>query len=151
MDQELLKKSAQPPRKYEAVIIMHPDTSEEEQKTLFQKNKEILKAFEGEMNHLDTWGRRRLANPIHKLTRGIYFHTTFEAKGEAIAELERTMRINDRVLRFQHTRLDDRVSLAKYLENFKESLAEAARREKEREAKVQQRKAAMSAKRQPRD
>ncbi|HAG91837.1 MAG TPA: 30S ribosomal protein S6, partial [Bdellovibrionales bacterium] len=29
-------------RKYEAVIIMHPDTSEEDQKALFQKNKEIL-------------------------------------------------------------------------------------------------------------
>ncbi|MAV90715.1 MAG: 30S ribosomal protein S6 [Bdellovibrionaceae bacterium] len=133
-------------RKYEAVIIMHPDTSEEDQKALFQKNKEILKGFEGEFNHIDTWGRRKLANPINKLTRGNYFHATFEAKGDAIAELERTMRINDKVLRFQHTRLDDRVSLAKYLESFKNSLAETARREKEREAKVQARKAAFKEK-----
>lgn len=138
-------------RKYEAVIIMHPDCSETEQKALFQKNKEILKTFEGDLNHIDTWGRRKLANPINKLTRGIYFHATFEAKGDAIAELERTMRINDKVLRFQHSRLDDRMSLAKYLENFKDSLAETSRREKEREVKAQQRKAAMSARRAPRD
>ena len=149
MDQNL---KVQPARKYEAVIIMHPDTTEEEQKALFTKNREILKSFEGSVNHLDTWGRRKLANPINKLTRGVYFHATFEAKGNAIAELERTMRINDRVLRFQHTRLDDRVSLAKYLEGFKEALTQTALREKEREAKAQARKAAMaSAKRAPRD
>lgn len=134
-------------RKYEAIIIMHPDASEEEQKALFKKNKDILKTFSGEVNHIDTWGKRKLANPINKLTRGIYFHATFETKGDAIAELERTMRINDRVLRYQHTRLDDRMSLAKYLEQFKESLAETTRREKEREVKAQQRKAAAQAKR----
>lgn len=146
-----MSQAATQTRKYEAVIIMHPDSSEAEQKALFQKNKEILKTFDGDLNHLDTWGRRKLANPIKKLTRGIYFHATFESKGDAIAELERTMRINDRVLRFQHTRLDDRMSLAKYLENFKDSLAETARREREREAKAQQRKAAMSARRTPRE
>src|SRR6185295_2207489 len=96
-------------RKYEAVIIIHPDASEEEQKAVLRRNREIIQSFKGEMNHLDTWGKRKLANPIHKFTRGNYFHMTFEAKGEAIAELERTMRINDHVLRFQHTRLDDRV------------------------------------------
>lgn len=143
--------STQPVRKYEAVVIMHPDCTEAEQKALFQKNKDILKSFSGEINHLDTWGRRKLANPIKKLTRGIYFHATFEAQGEVIAELERTMRINDRVLRFQHTRLDDRVSLSKYLEGFKDSLAETARREKEREVKAQQRKAAAHAKRASKD
>lgn len=135
-------------RKYEAVVIMHPDASEEEQKNLFRKNRDIVKSFKGEINHLDTWGKRRLANPIHKLNRGIYFHTTFQAEGNAIAELERTMRINDRVLRFTHTRLDDRVILPKYLEEFKSALADAIQREKEREIKLQARKqAAMAARR----
>src|ERR1700749_3894947 len=112
-------------RKYEAVIIINPDASEEDQKNVLRKNREIIKNFSGEVNHIDTWGKRKLANPIDKFSRGNYFHVTFEAKGEAIAELERTMRINDQILRFQHTRLDDRVSLAKFVENFKEALAEA--------------------------
>lgn len=137
--------SEQTIRKYEAVVIMHPDASEEEQKQLFRKNAEIIKGFAGSVNHLDTWGKRKLANPIQKITRGTYFHMTFEAQGLAIAELERTMRINDRVLRFQHTRLDDRASLSKYMENFKDALAEAAQREREREIKNQQRKAAFAA------
>jgi small subunit ribosomal protein S6 len=128
-------------RKYEVVVIMHPDASEDEQKALFRKNAEIIKAFDGSVNHLDTWGKRKLGNPVNKVTRGNYFHSTFEATGEAIAELERTMRINDKVLRFQHTRLDDRVSLSKFVEKFKEALVETANREREREIKNQQRKA----------
>lgn len=139
-------------RKYEAVIIMHPDTSEEEQRGLFRKNRDILKSFKGEYNHLDTWGKRRLANPIHKLNRGVFFHATFQADGNAIAELERTMRINDRVLRFTHTRLDDRINLTKYVEEFKSALADSIQREKEREAKMQARKqAAMAARRERSD
>ena len=128
-------------RKYELVVILHPDASEEEQKNFFKKNREILASFDGTVNHLDTWGKRKLGNPIDRITRGNYFHMTFEATGDAISELERTMRINDRVLRFQHTRLDDRVSLPKFVEKFKEALVETANREREREIKNQQRKA----------
>jgi len=134
-------------RNYEAVIIMHPDTAETEQKALFKKNQEIIKGFGGSLNHVDTWGKRKLANPIRKLNRGIYFHTTFQAKGDAIAELERTMKINERVLRVSHQKLDDRVSLAKHVERFKEGLAEAMNREKEREARAQARRAHASAQR----
>ncbi len=128
-------------RKYELVVIMHPDASEDEQKALFRKNRDIIASFDGSVNHLDSWGKRKLGNPIDRLTRANYFHMTFETTGEAITEIERTMRINDRVLRFQHTRLDDRVSLAKFVEKFKEALAETANREREREIKNQQRKA----------
>lgn len=138
-------------RKYEAVIIVHPDASEEDQKNILRKNREIIQRFTGDIHHIDTWGKRKLANPIEKFSRGNYFHVTFEAKGEAIAELERTMRINDQVLRFQHTRLDDRVSLAKFVENFKDALAEAAQRERERDAKNQARRAAAMAARKSRD
>lgn len=140
--------SATPIRKYEAVIILHPDYTEEEQKEFFQKNKGIISDFKGNIHSLDTWGKRKLANPIGKLTRGIYFHTTFEAEGESIKELERTMRINDKVLRFSHTRLDDRTSIAKYLEEFKGALEETMKREKEREEKFKARRAAAAARRQ---
>src|SRR5262245_54868876 len=128
-------------RKYELVVILHPDTSEEEQKTFFKKNREIIQSFSGSINHLDTWGKRKLGNHIERLARGNYFHMTYEATGGVVYELERTMRINDRVLRFQNTRLDDRVSLPKFVEKFKEALAETANREREREIKNQQRKA----------
>ncbi len=97
------------------------------------------------MKHLDTWGRRSLANPIEKTRKAVYFHTSFSANPQAITELERTMRINDKVLRFMHTRLDERQDLDTHLENFRKALAESATREREREAKFLARKAAMGA------
>jgi small subunit ribosomal protein S6 len=116
-------------RPYEAIILMDPNSSEEEQKNLFQKNKTVLAGFKGEIAHVDSWGTRKLGNLIGKASRAVYFHTTFTASPDAIMELERTMRINDKVLRFMHTRLPDTVSLPKYVEDFKAALIE--RKEKD--------------------
>jgi len=127
-------------RPYEAVILVHPDANLEEQKELFRKNKATITSYNGTVNSVETWGKRTIATPIGKLRKAVFFHTTFEANPQAVAELERTMRINDKVLRFMHTRLDERTSVAKHLEAFKKGLAESAAKEKEREAKAQLRR-----------
>lgn len=132
-------------RPYEVIVLMHPDATADEQKELFRKNATTIKGYNGSMFSLETWGKRNLANPIGKIRKAVYFHGLFEAGTQAIAELERTMRINDKVLRFMHTRLDERVSLAKYQENFKKGLQDSMAREKEREAKIAARKAAFAA------
>lgn len=130
---------------YEVVVLMHPDASLEDQKEVFKKNKETLKSFSGEFHSLETWGKRNLAYPINKLKKAYYFHALFQADPKAIAELERTMRINDKVLRFMHTRLDSRKPLAKHLEGFKNQLKISSDKEREKEAKIQARKAARAA------
>lgn len=131
-------------RHYEVIVLMHPDATLEEQKELFRKNKGIIEQAGGSIFSLDTWGKRTLANQIGKTRKAVYFHSTFEAKAVAVAELERTMRINDKVLRYMHTRLDERTSLAKYMEAFKKAIVESANKEKEREAKIQAKRAAMA-------
>jgi small subunit ribosomal protein S6 len=132
-------------RPYEVVVLMHPDATLQDQKDLFLKNKSIIQGFKGSVHSLETWGQRTLANPIGKTKKAVYFHSTFEAQPSAVAELERTMRINDKVLRFMHTKLDSRVSLPKFMENFKKGLLESAQREREKEAKMQARRAAAAA------
>jgi len=132
-------------RPYEVVILVHPDTSLDDQKELFKKNKATIATYKGSVHSLETWGKRNLGSPIGKLRKAIYFHSIFEADTQAISEIERTMRINDKVLRFMHAKLDERVPVAKHLEAFKRGLSESAAREKEREAKMQARKAAFAA------
>lgn len=124
-------------RPYESIVLVHPEASEQVQKDLFKKNASIIKEHSGDLNSVETWGKRFLANPIKKINKAIYFHTTFKANTETITELERTMRINDSVLRFMHVRLDDETDLNKHLDKFKEDLAEAHKRQKEFEAKKQ--------------
>lgn len=118
-------------RFYEVVLLMHPDSSEDEQKKLFQKNQKIIQESGGEVNHVDTWGKRKLGNSIGKVKKAVYFHSTFKADPTIISEIERTMNLNDKVLRYLHTKLDDDIDLSKYLENYKLSLNEALNREKE--------------------
>ncbi len=138
-------------RPYEVVVLMHPDATVEQQKALFTKNKETIKNYNGNVQMVETWGKRTLATPIGKLKKAVFFHSVFEANPQAIAELERTMRINDKVLRFAHTALDERTSMAKHIEAFKKGLAESAQREKEREAKAQLRRQAAQQARMERD
>ncbi len=145
MSADVSPKSTEILNPYEVIVIMHPDASADDQKEFFKKNKGIIESFQGKFNSLDTWGKRNLANPIGKTKKGQYFHATFESRPAAIPELERTMRINDKVLRFMHTKLDVRVSLVKHMEAFKKGLMETAQREKEREAKMQAKRAAMAA------
>lgn len=126
-------------RAYEGVVIINPDASEEVQKELFRKNKSIIENCKGAVNSLDTWGRRKLGNPIKKINYANYFYTTFTANNEAVAELERTMRINDSVLRFSHMKVKDGVDVNKHYENFKEVVAASIRRQKEAEEKAKKR------------
>ena len=142
---EIMAKTEATKRPYEVVVLMHPDASLQDQKDLFQKNKAIIAQFKGNVHTLDTWGKRTLANQIGKAKKAIYFHATFEAQPAAIAELERTMRINDKVLRYMHTSLDVRVPLTKFVEAFRKGLQESAQREREKEAKMQARRAAAAA------
>jgi len=132
-------------KKYEAIVILNSDTSAEDQKQIFKKYKATVEAFSGKVATIETWGKRNLANQINKNKKGLYFHLTFEAASTSIIEIERTLRINEKVLRFMHTALDTRFSLAKHLETFKKGLAETNAKEKEREAKALARKQAAAA------
>lgn len=129
-------------RPYESVIILDPTASEEAQKSLFQKNKEIVSKFDGEVHSVQTWGKRDLANPIDKTQVGAYFHSYFTAAPEAILELERTMKINENVLRVVHAKLDETKSLDEHAEAYKKILAGALERQQEAEARAQKKRAA---------
>ena len=111
-------------------------------KNLYSKRiKKLLTSLQERSIILILGGKRRLANMIGKMRMGIYFHSTFTAQPECVEELERTMRINDKVLRFLHYRLDSRQSISQHLEVYREVIAGSKTREQERDAKTQARKA----------
>ena len=129
-------------RPYESIIIVDPAASEADQKALFQKNKEVVESFSGSVHSVTTWGKRPLANPIEKVQIGTYFHSYFEAGPDAVLELERTMGINEKVMRFMHVRLDEGQTVEAHAESFKKTLKESAERQAEAEARNQKKRAA---------
>jgi len=93
-------------RKYETIYIVQPDLGEEDIKALSEKVQEVITSFKGECRRLEDWGSRKLAYPVRKQARGRYFYLNFEGNPALIAELERRLRLDDRVLRYQSVKLD---------------------------------------------
>lgn len=87
-------------RKYESLYIVHPELVGEELTALVDKFQEILTSQQAEILKLDNWGVRKLAYPIAKQGRGSYIQVIFQAEPQVIAEYERRLRLDEKVLRF---------------------------------------------------
>ncbi len=85
---------------YETLFVVKPTLTEEEIKSQIEKVKAILEKEGAQIVATDDMGMRKLAYPVQKNTRGYYTVLLFSAKGEAIAELERNLRINEEVIKF---------------------------------------------------
>ncbi len=133
-------KVEKPLRFYEGVIILRPTLTESEARELLQKYRVQVVEAGGDLRYVETWGKRRLANPIKKLQTGLYFHLMFEAGSDCVKELERSLRINEKVLRFYHQKLSSKKSLEDHMLGFKKTLELSAQAMKERDAKFKARR-----------
>jgi len=87
-------------RRYETVFIVNPSLSQEESQPLFDKLTDLIVDHQGLMVKFDEWGQKRLAYEIKKQTRGYYILLDFCGNGSLVKELERNMRLDDRVLKY---------------------------------------------------
>jgi small subunit ribosomal protein S6 len=80
---------------------------EDELTTAQQRIADQIATRGGQVQKVDTWGRRRLYYPIKHLRDGHYVLYSFMAEPESVRELEAGWRINEGVLRHLVTRQDD--------------------------------------------
>lgn len=90
---------------YETTYITRPDVTEDGLKTFLEKIKGIIAAHGGQVVAVEDWGKRRLAYPIQKESRGYYTYLLYTGNNTLVAELERNLRINEQVLRFLSVKL----------------------------------------------
>jgi small subunit ribosomal protein S6 len=91
---------------YETIIIVQPDLGDEETKALTTKVQEVISSMKGDFKRLEDWGARKLAYPINKFSRGRYYFLRFDGDATLIAELERRLRLDDKVLRYQSVKIE---------------------------------------------
>lgn len=94
-------------RPYELMTILAPDVPEDELAPSLDAIGAYITATGGEIVHISRespWGRRRLAYSIRYAGRdvrdGFYTLWYFDAEPQAIANIERELRLNDRVIRY---------------------------------------------------
>ncbi len=129
-------------REYETTFIVQPEISDEGVKALCDRLDGVLAKRDATRLLYDDMGRRRLAYEIQNFLKGHYLTLLYLDTGAVIPELERTLRLEDSVLRFLTVQVDDHVvdiearkKEAAELERVRaEKAAERAAREAEEEA-----------------
>ena len=86
--------------KYEVVFIAQPELDEEALKALAERYTESVKSLGGQVDQVENWGKRRLAYPIRKVQEGFYFVSQVQASAETLKELDRSLRLNEQVVRY---------------------------------------------------
>jgi len=85
---------------YELMVIVHPDLDDEASSQALEKIKDWIVKSGGVIEKIDNWGKRRLAYEIQKQNEGVYFLHYVSMPAEAVADLEKNLRILEPVMRF---------------------------------------------------
>ena len=91
---------------YENVFIARQDISGAQVDALADQFTQLIADHGGEVKKRENWGLRNLAYRMNKNRKGHYVLFNVDAPAAAVAELERTMRINEDVLRYLTIRVD---------------------------------------------
>jgi small subunit ribosomal protein S6 len=91
---------------YENVFIARQDISGAQVDALADGFAQLIADNGGEIKKREYWGLRNLAYRMRKNRKGHYVLMNLAAPPAAVAELERTMRINEDVLRYLTIRVD---------------------------------------------
>jgi len=120
-------------RRYETILIAHVDLSEDELSSLIARYGTIVTGQKGILVKVERWGKRRLAYMIKKQARGFYILIDYAGESAVVNELERNLKINDKILKFMTVLKDDAVDPAA----LEKEIAEAAQKtEKKEEVKA---------------
>ena len=96
-------------RHYETLFIVTPDSSEEDLKAVATKIKGVVTGMNGIVASYDEQGRKKLAYSVKKQNRGYYVLMDYAGSAGIVSELERNMRLDDRVLKYLTVKLADQV------------------------------------------
>lgn len=94
-------------RTYEIVFIVDPEADDAEVMRLTEAAQKILTDQGASITKTEMMGRRQLAYEINHKRDGVYVLLEVDGSGAEIAELERRLRVNDRILRYMTIRVDE--------------------------------------------
>lgn len=92
---------------YESVYIARQDINTSQVDALTEQFSGIITGAGGTVGKTEYWGLRNLAYRIKKNRKGHYVLLNIDAPHEAVAEMERNMRLNEDVLRNLTVRVDE--------------------------------------------
>jgi small subunit ribosomal protein S6 len=98
-------------RRYEAVVILHPDMGEDDVRNFTERYTQLVKTSGGEIIKIEDWGLKRLAYLVQKKEKGRYILFDFVGNPALISEMERQFKISEDVMKYLSVKIDHDVDL----------------------------------------
>ncbi|MGI5920369.1 MAG: 30S ribosomal protein S6 [Syntrophomonadaceae bacterium] len=96
-------------RTYEMMYVLKPDLAEEVLAETKDRLHKIIDNFGGEfVNEVEGWGKKRLAYRIEDYQEGIYTLWNFNGTPDTVQELDRVIKLSDKILRHIIIRKDEK-------------------------------------------
>ena len=92
---------------YETLYFINPNLSDEEYRDIVTKLNDLVEKEKGTVVNVDEWGRKSLAYTVKKFDKGYYVLLQYCGEGGIVAEIERAMRLDERILKYQTIKLSD--------------------------------------------
>src|SRR4029077_7128840 len=98
-------------REYETIYILRSDVDADTADRVQGRVAEVVGRDSGKLVKVESWGRRKLAYPVGKQKKGVYVYVKYIGRGGLVQELERNLKLQDSVLKFQTVLANDHVHL----------------------------------------
>lgn len=96
---------------YETIYIARPDLTEDVMTKITTRFEAVITGNAGTILVSEDWGKRKLAYIISKHQRGHYIYLNYVAPATLVAEVERTLGLEDQLLRFLTVKLEENVEI----------------------------------------
>jgi len=111
---------------YETLFITHPEIADEELQELIDKFKDVIFRAGGDFLRVEKWGKRKLMYKIKGLSKGCFVRCCFLGNQVLLQEIDRLLRYNERVLRYQTIKLDKKINIESLREKEEKENLEVA-------------------------
>lgn len=111
-------------RIYDLIFICRPATPEEEIGKIVTTLEHSAAEHGGKIEKTEKWGTRRLAYRVAKHREGFFVYMVIKgSQADLIKELERRLKVNDAVIKYQTIRLDEELKRQQKLIKHRERRA----------------------------
>ena len=113
-------------RHYETIYIIKPDLTDEDCREVIKKFSNLIEKQKGVIVKVEEWGNQKLAYEVKKFDKGYYVLMNYCGEPRITAELERNLKLDDRVLKCQTVKLGEKVDPQALILKEKEAKKESA-------------------------
>ncbi|OQY15638.1 MAG: 30S ribosomal protein S6 [Desulfobacterium sp. 4572_20] len=94
---------------YETIYIVNPTLDDDALKEAIEKFSDLIKKLKGFIVKVNEWGKRKLAYELKQFDKGYYVVLDFCALPKMVRELERNLKLDERILKYITVKIDENI------------------------------------------